>query len=320
MRLTSIAPILPPQSDSERRDAAVLRVHLRGLLSAQKIDGIDVNVIRKFRQRWKSALAAEAPRISRLAFARRPQRLGFRTMLRCFKDAIGSDNYLQSQRHLPTSMQAAPPWTFQTHFSLEYWFDKKLVPYINYAPRLNPTHTARIVLAFDRKHGFIAGATVGRPGGVLWVTSDIRASECRHGGASYLRDALGLHDRRAGEFAWLVQLGDDMKSIAPLRAPTVFDAVGYPRFRPWPPASVTIDPDAGRTYELDPVERARSSASYGRREMVRTARDFIHCTSLVPLGQIGSDADDSPESFEAYADAVEAGSTVVELCAELESI
>ncbi|MBX9792484.1 MAG: hypothetical protein K2Y37_26585 [Pirellulales bacterium] len=246
--------------------------------------------------------------------------MSFRVLLRSFKDALRVDDQLLSDRRSPARIATREPWSFQTHYALQFWFDEALVPQVAKAPRLTPNDVLRIQRAFDLKFGFRGGAQVGRPGGTLWVTCDVRPGEKSIGFAGRLRDALGLFDRKSVEYAFLVQLGPSLASLGSVHAPTAFDADGYARFRPWPGPPAAIFADVGRTYELDDAERNRAGAQHGRQEMVMKPRPLADCSRLLPLGHIGWDADDSPESFEAYADEVDSSVTIRELVAELDRI
>ena len=46
---------------SEREAGAILRTHLQALLQAPVTDGVDVEIIRKFRDRWLEKALREAP-------------------------------------------------------------------------------------------------------------------------------------------------------------------------------------------------------------------------------------------------------------------
>jgi hypothetical protein len=110
-----------------------------------------------------------------------------------------------------------------------------------------------------------------------------------------------------------------MDAIGPVNAPTAFDACAYERFRPWPSAGVTRDVDAGRTYDLDPANRA-AGADHGKQEMVMAPRPLADCVELKGIGLIGSDPDTTAESHEAFAEEICPGATVRSLIFELQAL
>jgi hypothetical protein len=160
---------------------------------------------------------------------------------------------------------------------------------------------------------------VGRPGRTLWVTHEIHPDERQRGKATELRDALGLIECGAGQDAFLVKLGESMDSIGLVCAPTAFDALGYSRFRSWPPPGGKKDSDAGRTYDLDAARRT-AGVDHGRREMVLAPRPLAMCEDIIGIGAVGTNPDTSVESHMVFADEVCPGKSVRRLIAELRAI
>lgn len=309
-----------PAIDSERKDAAILRVHLHALLLSPTLDSLNTDALSDFRQRWEEQLRKEAPIQYRLAAVLPWRHVSFRLLLRTFKSALGTGNFYLSSRKLPRRLTYEAPWSFQTTYPLDKWFDRSLVPEIGKAPRLNLGEAIRIQQAFERRVGLKSGASVGNPAGTLWVTHEVAPAERTLGYAGRLRDALGLIDKGATEYVFLVQLGPTMSSVAPLQAPTAFDAGGYARFRPWPHRAASTSPDTGRTYELDSAIRLSDGAAHGRQEMVIRPHPLDRCEQFIPLGHVGWDADDSADATEAYADEVVPRTSVRALVASLEAL
>jgi hypothetical protein len=321
MALTRLISHSVPEIDSERRDAAVLRVHLYALLLSPRLDTLSTDELSQFRKRWECQLKKEVPIQFRLANALRWRTISFRILLRTFKSALGTANFYQSSRKLPRRLATEMPWTFQTTYPIkEWWFDRNLVPEVAKAPSINIGEAIRIQEAFEKRVGLQPGASVGNPAGTLWVTNEVARHERAHGYAGRLRDALGLIDKTATEYVFLVQLGVNMSAIAPLQAPTAFDAGGYPRFRPWPHRASSTSPDTGRTYELDSAVRRSDGATHGRQELVIKPHPLDRCEQFLPLGHIGWDADDTPDSAEDYADEVAPRTSVRQLIAQLDAL
>jgi hypothetical protein len=111
-----------------------------------------------------------------------------------------------------------------------------------------------------------------------------------------------------------------MSAIAPLQAPTAFDAGGYARFRPWPHRRTSTSPDTGRTYELDSIIRRSDGLSHGRQELVVRPHPLDQCKQFLPIGHIGWNADDSTDSSEEYAEEVAPRTSVRALVAQLDAL
>jgi hypothetical protein len=301
---------------SERVAEAILRAHLQALLQAPAIDGVNVKLITDFRDRWLQKAMRAAPAKVRL-FKRLGLAFSSRQLLKWYKDSLRKEDYLLSRRQLSSRMAGLEPWSFQTHLALEHWFDANDVPQV--ADELSPTNVKRIEQAFQGRRGIKPGAVVGVPETVLWITFDLSPSERRDGKAGDLRNALGLIRRLGNEYAFLVKLGPRMDAVGAVYAPTAFDAWAYERFRPWPPVGGTRDPDAGRTFDLDPANRT-TGADHGKQEMVMALMPLTSCLELKGIGLIGSDPDATAESFEAFADEICSGTTVRSLMLKLQAL
>jgi hypothetical protein len=187
---------------------------------------------------------------------------------------------------------------------------------------------------------------VGRPKAIVWLTpmSDKIASlieEARraaNGGsedrldnlrlASIARNRLGLWKKRSPDHGIAVimkksydnyvdELGPDIK------APTIFDAEGYDRFRHWPSPHTATGDDLGRgrTYELDPEIRKLESPNDGAPEVVASPRPFSEVDELVYLGRFGippgCDGKSDRSSYSEFANQVAGGQLLDAILAEL---
>lgn len=304
--------------DSERKALAVLRVHLQALLNAVVIDDVDVALVEAFGRRWSRRARSQAPARAMMARFLRIPLFSFGELLRWYKDSLLESDFFSSRRLANLRMAGLEPWSFQTHLALEWWFDPAAVPQAAVTSP-TPTEVRRIEDAFNNRRGIRPGAVVGKPRSTLWLTYELGAADRTPGSAKSLRDALGLFDRGASEFAFLVRLAPKIADLLNVKAPTAFDAGGYARFRSWPGNRPATDADAGRTYDLDPVRRG-GSADHGRAEMVVAPRALMDCSELVGIGYIGSDADDSAQGHSAFADDVCGSMGIADLLKRLRAL
>jgi hypothetical protein len=172
------------------------------------------------------------------------------------------------------------------------------------------------------------GAMVGRPNSVVWLTPGsgeigaligkaqhimkmgLGASLEKMPIADTIRNRLGLWESDGSRHGIAVifrrryseLVGD---SAMKLRAPTIFDAEGYPRFRHWPsPTSVPHDPmGRGRTYELDPAIRRNKRPGDGAPEIVAPTRPFEEVEQIVYLGRFSTPPDKGETEAEKRASA-----------------
>jgi hypothetical protein len=188
---------------------------------------------------------------------------------------------------------------------------------------------------------------VGRPKSVVWLTTlsgvvaDLLGqaeAAARNRGSRRLEDMsvaymarnrLGLWKKRSPEHGIAVVTSKTYESYldelgTTIKAPTVFDAEGYDRFRHWP-TSGTEDTDElgrGRTYELDPEVRTREHPNHGAPEIVATPRPLSEIGSMIYLGPFGYPPGHSPEderrSYLEYAAEVSAGRSLQAVLVELE--
>lgn len=301
MAVPAVAPRRVSGKDSDIRAEAVLRVHLYSLLTSIDTDGIDHHRIQQFRDRWLKNLTAHAPVKTHLSRFLGISFHSFQELLDSFKDSLLEADFFKSRRSAEPWMEKLEPWSFQTHQALGFWFDLDRLFSAKKVHRLSLTDIKRIEEAFRARVGMLPDATVGKLGRTLWATCRLASGDLTAGGAVRLRDALGLFDRGAGEFAFMVKLAPDFGFLKGARVPTAFDAAGSPRFRPWPSPGSTRDTSAGRTYDLDPAERKKTGVNHGRPEMVLAPRPLATCSDLRGLGYISINTDKSVESFVAYA-------------------
>ncbi len=108
--------------------------------------------------------------------------------------------------------------------------------------------------------------------------------------ATRLRNALGIVRTKPGTHIFGVVMGLTIEQMcaasACAAAPTVFDACDYERYRHWPILTHRPDENMGRSYELDPDERA-FSAAYGFQEFVTGSMGIDQIQEIVYLGKVG---------------------------------
>jgi hypothetical protein len=301
MAVSAVAPRRVSGPASEIKAEAILRVHLYSMLASIDTDKVDYTSIKLFRERWLKNITAHAPVKTRLSRWFRISFHSFQELLDSFKDSFVETDFFLSQRSVEAWMEKLEPWSFQTGVALKHWFDLDRVLVAKKVRRLSSTDITQIEDAFRTGAGRLPDATVGKSGRTLWATCRLAPADLTADGVDRLRDALGLYDRGANEFAFMVKLAADFGTLKEARVPTAFDAAGYPRFRPWPSAGSTRDSAAGRTYDLDPVEREKAGVNHGRPEMVLPPKPLASCSDFRGLGYISKDADSSVESFVAYA-------------------
>jgi len=196
--------------------------------------------------------------------------------------------------------------------------DSELMPLEARLEEIAPRDVVALIELFGRRLHWKQDAVVGRPKSVIWLTlkssavgQEIEAAEKAVAlakktpedadtilrslkSASEVRNRLGLWSNpplRHGiavvfKRTYTQFIKDDTTRA---KAPTIFDAAGYPRFRHWPtPEGIVPDPmGRGRTYELDPAVRDRDRPSDGAPEIVSPPRPLDEVESLVYLGQFG---------------------------------
>lgn len=191
--------------------------------------------------------------------------------------------------------------SYQPFSILKYWVDNSTDEGSTIKARLEAPSPSKIdvirIINFIREEkNCLPDAAVGAPNRPLWLTLKRgRVAEIVDGlneGAlleslsdisTEFRDSLGLW-KNDSEHAIIVvsnfSIGEATKKTREkFAAPTVLDSGGYERFRHWPPTKKisVLDPEYGRTYELNPKDRSEKFPNNGVPEII---------TNQIPLDRI----------------------------------
>ena len=212
--------------------------------------------------------------------------------------------------HVPTSVQ--------TCYMLHRWFRGAHIPGIESDKPDLPTITRAVEYFSRHKSRLARNRLVGRLGEAVWLTPVLRTETAISPPPDRMRDRLGLFKNKTPRHAIVVVLANSVGDLpsdscgSGLRAPTVWDARGYERFRHWPAPRASVDATAGRTYDLDAASRGRS-VSHGLPELVHAPQPLRDCHALVHHGRYSTTPDGTPKTHQQFADEVAGARTLQEL-------
>ena len=323
---------------------SLLRAYLAGLLHAVKMGHVDNAVAKDFiesaKRQWSALPPVKPVHPGHADFSG----LGIETLWGEFHSLLHSFDgrmYLQHCGMLdargapPEDPADAPLVTILDDSVFKFWL-RDDVPEVRFDEKGAAQDILDLIRACKERELVKDGAMVGRPNSVVWLTPKSgtigklidraesmagREGDLENMGiADTIRNRLGLWQKssRHGVAVILKRSYSDLirEAAAKVKAPTIFDAEGYERFRHWPsPADAPPDRlGRGRTYELDPAIRVRERPSDGAPEIVAPARPFDEIASIVYLGRFGTppgkgESVAEQESCAEFADAV-AGANV----------
>jgi hypothetical protein len=276
-------------SQSDREMEALTRAQWGNLLAGIDTECLDGSEARRFLEALDAMLAV----------AMRSYTPSYTALRQAFVDVaaaqgpvlanggqVGGGYAFLDKRPMPGPWSDQKPLTLQSCDCIQYWFRGAGV-HVTEKPSSDEVDEA--IDFFRTSRAKIPSANrVGRPGGAIWFTPVTSIDELSGPTPDRIRDELGVvisEPRRHGIVVTLAHRVDDIKDDVAdgrLRAPTIFDSRGHPRFRHWPTASDDRERDAGRTYDLGAgAGRAKSD---GRPELIHAPRPVNECIDMRNLG------------------------------------
>jgi len=317
MHLTDILACFDLGGSPPKLRESLLRAYLAGLFHAVKMDHLDKQVATRFiesaKQRWSALPDVKPTQNGNADFSQQAIEAlwsEFKNLLHGFAGGMYLQHcgVLDTRGGPPEDPADAPLVTIVDDRVFQFWLLDDM-PEVHFEEQGGAQDILDLMRACRERRLVRDGATVGLPNSVVWLTPKCgeigklidmahslsgREDDLENMSiADTIRNRLGLWEKssRHGIAVILKRSYGDLigEPGVKVKAPTIFDAEGYARFRHWPsPVDAPRDPfGRGRTYELDPAIRLRQCPTDGAPEIVAPARPFDEIGSLVYLGRFG---------------------------------